>query len=195
MEYWSDGRTPDRAWRPIPAYRINCVAAAGLRHSRAPGKRRGENRVEVGKWCNFFRLVTGFYRVETALTRLFPLDSTQVVDFPCIYAASNFWGNPEIVATDETQIEHGFGTDEGRKGTHQAETGARTARTYAGKVTGFYAKLRESSRKFAQIRAVVTRCLASQARHKMGAQVGCSLAQNVVALLRVGPIFREVRQE
>src|SRR6267142_6032382 len=84
MEYWSDGRTPDRAWRRIPAYRINCVAAAGLRHSRAPGKRRVENRVEVGKWCSFFRLVTGFYRVETALTRLFPHDSTQVVDFPRI---------------------------------------------------------------------------------------------------------------
>src|SRR5882724_4148873 len=52
-----------------------------------------------------------------------------------------------------------------------------------------FTKFHESARKFAQIRAVVTRCLASQARHKLDAQVGCSLARNVVALLRVGPIF------
>src|SRR5882724_2386486 len=35
-----------------------------------------------------------------------------------------------------------------------------------------FTKLREVSRKFAQIRAVVTRCLASQARHKLGAPSG-----------------------
>jgi hypothetical protein len=90
VEYWSDGWTPDRAWRRIPAYRINCVAAAGLRHSRAPGKRRVENRVGTGKWWNFSHLVIGFYRLETVLTRLFPCFSTQVVDFPRMAMARLF---------------------------------------------------------------------------------------------------------
>ena len=91
------------ALRRMPTAWMNSTAAAGLRHSRAPGKSRGRcgkrpyrasGRVvrcgkrryasgaftglrdqEIGKWCSFSHL-------ETALTRLFPHKSTQVVDFP-----------------------------------------------------------------------------------------------------------------
>jgi len=38
----------------------------------------------AGKW-------TGFSHFETALTRLFPLDSTQVVDFPLLSRLRVFW--------------------------------------------------------------------------------------------------------
>src|SRR5882724_3454151 len=41
--------------------------------------------VMAGKW-------TGFSRLETALTRLFPHKSTQVVDFPRMCNVSIFWG-------------------------------------------------------------------------------------------------------
>jgi hypothetical protein len=101
VEYWSDGWTPDRAWRRMPAYRINCVAAAGLRHSRAPGKRRVENRVGTRKWRSFSHLVTGFYRVETVLTRLFPCFSTQVVDFPRMAMVRHF---PDANFTNEREL-------------------------------------------------------------------------------------------
>jgi hypothetical protein len=46
------------------------------------------------------------------------------------------------------------------------------ARIFAGKITDCYAKFHESSRKFAQIRPVNPRCLASQARHKLDAPSG-----------------------
>ena len=59
----------------------------------------------------------------------------------------------------------------------------------SGKNCSFYAFFRDFSHFYAQIRAVFTRFLASQARHKLGAQVGCSLARNVVAFLRVRPIY------
>ena len=52
----------------------------------------GKGGKEVGKW-------TGFSHLETALTRLFPHVSTQVVDFPHLSAVSLFWGSPEIRKT------------------------------------------------------------------------------------------------
>ena len=46
----------------------------------------------------------------------------------------------------------------------------------------------------ADLRGKVTDCLASQARHKLDAQIGCSLARNVVALLReVSRKFAQIR--
>ena len=64
----------------------------------------------VGKWCSFSHL-------ETALTRLFPHVSTQVVDFPHICTVRLFWGSPEMLATDETQIIHRWGQEVEREGT------------------------------------------------------------------------------
>ena len=42
----------------------------------------GKGDLEIGKSWNIYRLATGFSHFETALTRLFPHKSTQVVDFP-----------------------------------------------------------------------------------------------------------------
>ena len=130
VEYWSDGWTPDRAWRRIPAYRINCVAAAGLRHSRAPGKRRVENRVGTGKWRTFSHLVIGFYRLETALTRLFPRFSTQVVDFPRMAMVRHFWegtkNRRDAEAREDEKIQNEPQRHEGTKtaGFHAGECSA-----------------------------------------------------------------------
>src|SRR5882724_4949068 len=46
---------------------------------------QGKGGQGVGKW-------TGFSHFETALTHLFPHDSTQVVDFPRMYVVSIFRG-------------------------------------------------------------------------------------------------------
>jgi hypothetical protein len=60
------------------------------------GKRRfwkgvftGLRGQEIGKRCSFFHLAT-------ALTRILPHKSTQVVDFPHLAYARLFWGDPEI---------------------------------------------------------------------------------------------------
>jgi len=70
----------------------------------------GKGGQMVGKWCSFSHL-------ETALTRLFPHNSTQVVDFPHICTVRLFWGSPEMLATDETQIIHRWGQEVEREGT------------------------------------------------------------------------------
>ncbi len=44
---------------------------------------------EIGKWCSFSHL-------ETALTRLFPHVSTQVVDFPHLSCVRLFWERARI---------------------------------------------------------------------------------------------------
>jgi hypothetical protein len=59
---------------------------------------------EVGKWCSFYRLVTGFPHFETALTRLFPHKSTQVVDFPRIEHVRLFWEGHEIGFADQAEL-------------------------------------------------------------------------------------------
>jgi hypothetical protein len=50
----------------------------------------GKGDLEIGKSWNIYRLATGFSHFETALTRLFPPNSTQVVDFPRIALAGLF---------------------------------------------------------------------------------------------------------
>ncbi len=119
LESWSNGGTPDHARRRMPTSRVNYVAAAGLRPSRAPGKsqgrcgkrpyrasdgviRSGPRRYasraftglsgrKAGKARNFYRLALGFDHLTTALTRLGPDDSTQVVDFPHLGSVRLFW--------------------------------------------------------------------------------------------------------
>ncbi len=77
---------------------------------------------EIGKWCSFSHL-------ETALTRLFPHNSTQVVDFPRMYDVRLFWGGPEMVShgwnTDKTRMPEGWIDKEGRNGGKQERKGRR----------------------------------------------------------------------
>jgi hypothetical protein len=69
-----------------PTAAIGTVAVPGnRREAGGSGKRRYASYAftalsgcEIGKWCSFSHF-------ETALTRLFPRKSTQVVDFPCMY--------------------------------------------------------------------------------------------------------------
>jgi len=58
-----------------PGVRDRLLEEANMYETGEGGKRRGGKRVDLGKW-------TGFSHLETALTRLFPHKSTQVVDFP-----------------------------------------------------------------------------------------------------------------
>jgi hypothetical protein len=68
------------------------------------GKRRLGRRAftglrdqEIGKWRSFSHL-------KTALTRLFPLKSTQVVDFPHLAYAGVFWGVHEIGISGQAEL-------------------------------------------------------------------------------------------
>jgi len=151
----------------------------------------------VGTWANLGKgglMVgkrTGFSHLETALTHLFPLDSTQVVDFPHLSGVSIFrgraknsrisgrgmigrgigmkakrslgprWGRPQggtVAGCLASQARHEMGAPV------ELFAGAKRGRESARSFT----KVRESPRKFAQIRPVIPRCY---------------------ALLRVGAIF------
>jgi len=54
-----------------------------------------EKRVNLGKGGQEMGKRTGFAHFETALTRLFPHVSTQVVDFPCMCDVGLFHERPE----------------------------------------------------------------------------------------------------
>jgi len=177
VEYGSDGWTPDRASRRIPAYRVNCVAAAVLRHSRIPGKSHGRcgkrpyhasggvvrcrrkaggdgkrwvgRRVDLGKGGQKVGKWTGFSHFETALPHLFPHDSTQVVDFPHICSVRLF---------QERSV-----TAEFRQGNDRQRNGAKSklGGVWLGGlvvcellrvVTRCFAKVREVSRKSTKVR-------------------------------------------
>ena len=79
------------------------------REAGAGGKRWVERWVErwvqPGEGGQKVEKQTGFSHFETVLTRLFPHDSTQVVDFPHLGVVSNFWGGHEI------GFSHGWNTD------------------------------------------------------------------------------------
>jgi hypothetical protein len=119
------------------------------REARLGGKRRyascaftALSGCRVGEW-------TGFSHLETALPRLFPHDSTQVVDFPHIEHVNQAelganLGKPK--RTTEAQSQAEFGSKLGKP-----------ARTYAGKSADYCAMFREGPRKFAQIRPVIPR--------------------------------------
>ena len=103
----------------VGAVRRPCLVKAGRGGKRWDGK-RGFTALggwENGKAWNFYRLATGFSHLETAISHLFPHKSTQVVDFPRICTVRLFWGCPEILATDETQIIHRWGQEVEREGT------------------------------------------------------------------------------
>ncbi len=182
VESWSDGGTPGHAQRRIPSARMNFVAAAGLRHSRAPGKNRGRcgkrpyratggvirsgprryaNRAFTGLSGREVGKATDFDRLATALTRLFPHDSTQVVDFPHLAVVRRFWDGPEI------GFGHGWNTEGARMGTDldqkrigQAMIGTGTVRNYARKLPAFIAKFQVLSDIIAHRRPVLPHFLA-----------------------------------
>jgi hypothetical protein len=125
----------------------------------------------VGKVWNFYRLATRFYRIAMRCYRLFPDNSTQVVDFPHLSTLRLFCEAMKRVATDETQIKHGLGKDIEQKGAEETEKGTGIAQVVTDFFTCKSLIFREISGFYAQNRAVITRFLASQARHEMGAPV------------------------
>src|SRR5882724_8740317 len=76
--------------------------------SATGGKRWDGNRGEVGKGGQVAGKRTGFSRIETVLTRLFPHNSTQVVDFQRMYAVRVF------LMVKEEPLRHG-GTEARRQ--------------------------------------------------------------------------------
>jgi hypothetical protein len=128
---------------------------------------------EVGKW-------TGSARLKRNFARLGPDDSTQVVDFPHLTHVRLFWGGMKREATDETRISTDLGKTLNRRERRkrsQAKPGTNREKLSEGlrsvkisqNISDFYAIFREISRFYAQIMAVFTRFLASQARHKLDA--------------------------
>ena len=92
----------ERKGLEIPA--AECGQEAG-----GSGKRWVGRRVNLGKGGQEIGKQTGFSHLETGSTRLFPLVSTQVVDFPHLRAVRLFWEGMKWVATDKTRIKHGIG--------------------------------------------------------------------------------------
>jgi len=91
--------------------------------SATGGKRWDGNRGEVGKGGQVAGKRTGFSRIETVLTRLFPHNSTQVVDFPRMYAVRVF------LMVKEEPLRHG-GTEASRKQRSSMDTRNRWATEY-----------------------------------------------------------------
>src|SRR5260221_8740825 len=139
------------------------------REAAATGQWMAGKRMQVGKGGRGLGKWTGFSRFEITLTRLFPQNSTQVVDFPLLSRLSVSWLRVERGGgqwtVDNWQWIANRGNESNRtNGTNLARSTCKALRIVAGKS----AKFHESARKFAQIRPVVTRCY---------------------ALLRVGAIF------
>jgi hypothetical protein len=123
----------------------------------------------VGKAAGSYRLTTGFSHLGIAITRLFPRNSMQVVDFPRLAHVRIFWGGHEIGFSGQATLGTDMGNGVlgcwsiGNEGGRKQRTQRRSYRArwglwiYAGKITGFCAMFHESPRKFAQIRAVITR--------------------------------------
>ncbi len=90
----------------------------------------------------------GFYRLRAGSIRLFPHDSTQVVDFPRICDARFF-------------SEEGFHHRDAEAQRHTAKRGgfgrSKLSTKLCGNVAGFYAFFRAFSQFYAQIKAVFTR--------------------------------------
>ena len=96
------GRSGIRPYRALGEV-VRCGRNAGEINERRAGKRgfTALSGREVVKW-------TGFSHFETALTRLGPDKSTQVVDFPHLAYAGFFREVMKLVlATDGTPIKHG----------------------------------------------------------------------------------------
>ena len=145
----------------------------------------------------------GSFGTREAANRLFPQDSTQVVDFPHLGAVRVFRERPK-------QANTGQGSDAGDRLARNAGDiveNARTARRAGSDLCeknyglfGFPSppqvrcpnrlfacakRGRVVTRSFTKVRTGQARKLASQARHELDAQMGRSLARNVVAIVRI----------
>ncbi len=178
MEYWSDGReavAPSGAWnqygeqgaesrsghRGARGRARKSLGRSGIRPYRALGGvvRSGQKcvgrRVQLGKGGRGVGKRTGFSHIETALTRLFPRVSTQVVDFPCMCDVRLFC---ERLKTAESRQwndwqgnnQAGLGTKMGMGG--KWSVGVLESRGAMRKVTHCFAKIHEVSRKCAKVR-------------------------------------------
>ena len=123
--------------------------------SNQRGKADGSGKRWVGRWVNLGKggQVAGTW---TGFSRLFPLVSTQVVDFPHLSTVRLFWEAMNWAATDETRVEHGFETE--RNGSERSWQGKEAELREITRTD--YGLLRQVSRKFAQIRPVNPRCYA-----------------------------------
>jgi hypothetical protein len=128
----------------------------GQRSARPTTWEAGRDGQKVArKWANLgksgqdVRKRTGLARLAPGSIRLGPDKPTQVVDFPRMYDASIFWGSVEIVATDETQIKHGFGKRHSTEG-NGANGGKMSPRTTQ--------NMRTLSKDIGNIRAVGLSC-------------------------------------
>src|SRR5260221_7094710 len=105
LESWSEG-VAGRLCSAGP----EAGAPTETRGVGAGGKRWVGRWVQPGEGGQMVEKPTGFSHLETVLTRLFPHNSTQVVDFPGMYDARLFWGGPEIAFSDQANI----GTNTGK---------------------------------------------------------------------------------
>src|SRR5258706_14674509 len=147
LKYWSLAR-PNRFCVTGP----EASAPPEALEAGADGKRWAGRRVNLGKGGKMMGKRTGFSHFETALTRLFPHDSTQVVDFPRMYAVRGFWKAMKWVSTDGTRIKHGLGKEIEPKGPSQARLGTDLGETKRREMvrvlTRKSAKFHETPRKF-----------------------------------------------
>src|SRR5258708_6219387 len=77
-------------WKRTPNKEAMKIGIRELKSATA-GKRWAGKRVDLGKGGQKASKWTGFSHFETALTRLFPQVSTQVVDFPLLSRLRVFW--------------------------------------------------------------------------------------------------------
>jgi len=128
----------------------NCDREVGGSGKGRLGRRgfTGLNGRNVGKAWNFYRLATGFSHFKTALTSLFPFDSTQVVDFPCMYAVGIFWGEGYYHRGTEAQSRPGGAWNPYVRSSVGVLECVGTMR----KVTGWCGKVRDVTRKFTKVR-------------------------------------------
>src|SRR5258708_6068234 len=161
IELFGPARAETVCWTFFRGSRPTAIHVQPLRgwpEAGAGGKRW------VGKWANLGKgglMVgkrTGFSHLETALTRLFPLDSTQVVDFPHMSQLRVFWlrveGGGGQWTVDNWQWIANSGNESNRtNGTNLARSMCKALRIVAGKS----AKFHESARKSTKVRTDQTR--------------------------------------
>ena len=125
------------------AARRPCHATAG-----GGGKRWGGKWVQPGKGGKKVSRWTSFFHFETGFSHLSPANSTQVVDFPRIYAVRVFW-------------KEGFHSSaESLRGQHSEDTDAQRVRYYAKNLSAFIASFHVLSGIIAQNRPVLSHFLA-----------------------------------
>jgi hypothetical protein len=105
LEWWSEG-VAERLCSPGP----EAGAPTEIREVGAGGKRWVGRWVQPGEGGQDVGKRTGFSQFETVLTRLFPHNLTQVVDFPRMYVVRVFLGSVNFGFQSQAEL----GTDVGK---------------------------------------------------------------------------------